>query len=95
MQQNRITGFRKLRLERVIKAASAPVVSRKYVVSKGDLEKHTGMTPRKLLSALWEFVVTTSTSIFFTTIGLGALLVFGLVLALPIAAILLIYQYLF
>ena len=53
------------------------------------------MTPRKLLSALWEFITTISTAIVFTTIGLGALIVFGLVLALPIAAIVLIHQYLF
>jgi hypothetical protein len=53
------------------------------------------MITRKPLQALWEFITTTSTAIFFTAIGLGALVVFGLVLALPIAAIFLIYQYLF
>ena len=53
------------------------------------------MTARKPLQALWEFITTVSTAIAFTTIGLGALVVFGLVLALPIAAIVLIHQYLF
>jgi len=53
------------------------------------------MTARKLLQALWEFITTISTAIAFTTIGLGALVVFGLVLALPIAATVLIHQYLF
>ena len=53
------------------------------------------MTVRRLLQALWEFITTISTAMAFTTIGLGALVVFGLVLALPIAAIVLIHQYLF
>ena len=53
------------------------------------------MIMRKPLQALWEFITTTSTALFFTAIGLGALIAFGLLLALPIAAILLIYQHLF
>jgi len=53
------------------------------------------VTARKPLQALWEFIATTSTAIAFTTIGLGALIGFGLLLALPIVTILLLYQHLF
>jgi len=53
------------------------------------------MITKRLLQALWEFITTISTAIAFTTIGLGSLIVFGLILALPIAAIVLIHQYLF
>jgi hypothetical protein len=60
-----------------------------------EIVRNTGVTPRKPLQVLWEFITTVSTAIAFTTIGLGALLAFGLLLALPIVAILLIYQHLF
>ncbi len=47
------------------------------------------------LQALWEFITTVTTALAFTIIGLGTLIVIGLLLALPIVAILLLYHRLF
>jgi hypothetical protein len=53
------------------------------------------MTLRRSLKELWELITTISIALVFTTIGLGTLLVFGLLLALPIVAILVLSRYLF
>jgi hypothetical protein len=53
------------------------------------------MRARGPITALWEFITTIATALAFTIIGLGTLIVIGLLLALPVVVILLVYQYLF
>lgn len=50
---------------------------------------------RKLLQVPWEFIASVSAALAFTLIGLGALLVFGFLLAIPVALITLLCQRLF
>jgi len=53
------------------------------------------MRGTKPFQALWEFITTVATALLFTIIGLGTLILIGLLLALPIVAILLVVQHLF
>lgn len=53
------------------------------------------MTARKPLQALWEYIRTIVTAIAYTSVGLGVIVLFGMLLALPIVVIVWILQHLF
>ena len=61
----------------------------------GIANKDTDLTLGKPLRALWEYFTTVGAAIAYTTIGLGMIVVFGILLAIPVVVIVRILQYIF